>query len=64
MVKAKKITSVENDSPWTEEIKSDNNEKDTEIKTLQALKPPTVQGRSPSSILPGEWFSSIYWGEP
>ena len=61
MVKAKKITSVENDSPWTEEIKSDNNEKDTEIKTLQALKPQTVpEGRSPSSILPGEWFSSIY----
>ena len=61
MVKAKKITSVEDDSPWTEEIKSDNNEKVTEIKTLQALKPLTVpEGRSPSSILPGEWFSSIY----
>ena len=61
MVKAKKITSVEDDSPWTEEIKSDNNEKVTEIKTLQALKPPTVpEGRSPSSILPGEWFLSIY----
>ena len=64
MVKVKKITSVtsvEDDSPWIEEVKNDNNEKGTEIETLQALKPPVVsEGRSPSSTLTGECFSLIY----
>ena len=57
MVKATKITSVTSveDDSRIEETKSDDNKKDAEIKTLQAVKPPID-----SEGLPGEWFSSIY----
>ena len=63
MVKEKEITSdtsVQEDSPWIEEIKNDNNEEDTETlfyEEPQANDSPEGRSPSPSTLQEesGEW---------
>ena len=56
MVKEKEITS-DKDSPWTGEIKNDNNEEDTKTTLPQAIYSPKERSPSPSTLQEesGEW---------